>query len=161
MATTPEKAREHYLKNRDKYLLKAKQWALDNPDRVKEISRKWQLDNPDRFKQHQLKYRKSNPKKFMVSHARRRALKVGREFTITWEDLPDIPQYCPLLGIEINVWAELSHRPSIDRIDSSLGYIPGNVQIISQRANMLKNNATGIELLCLAVNLLEMEGNLE
>lgn len=36
--------------------------------------------------------------------------------------------------------------PSLDRIDSSKGYVKGNVRVISARANMLKNNATVEEL---------------
>ena len=35
---------------------------------------------------------------------------------------------------------------SIDRKDSSKGYVKGNVAIISRRANLLKNNATIAEL---------------
>lgn len=37
-------------------------------------------------------------------------------------------------------------RPSLDRINPDRGYVPGNVQVISFRANTLKNNATREEL---------------
>jgi len=36
--------------------------------------------------------------------------------------------------------------PSIDRVDNSKGYVPGNVRIISWRANRLKNDATVEEM---------------
>ena len=36
--------------------------------------------------------------------------------------------------------------PTIDRIDNAVGYVPGNVRIISQRANVLKSNGTDKEL---------------
>ena len=52
-------------------------------------------------------------------------------------DLSDIviPEICPILGTPIDT-------PSIDRIDSSKGYVKGNVMICSNRANVLKNNGS-------------------
>ena len=65
------------------------------------------------------------------------------------EDIPEIPKYCPVLGIEIKsntTNAPLDSSPSLDRIDSSKGYIKGNVRIISNRANRIKSDATIEEL---------------
>jgi hypothetical protein len=39
--------------------------------------------------------------------------------------------------------------PSLDRIDPSRGYIPGNVQVISNRANLLKRDGTLREIVLL------------
>jgi hypothetical protein len=35
--------------------------------------------------------------------------------------------------------------PSLDRINNMKGYVPGNVKIISWRANHLKSNGTALE----------------
>ena len=57
-------------------------------------------------------------------------------------------EYCPLLEIKLN-WGETTNEggrnidtPSLDRISPNLGYIPGNVRIISNLANMMKSSAT-------------------
>jgi len=41
---------------------------------------------------------------------------------------------------------QVENSPSLDRIDNSKGYVPGNIAVISMRANMIKNNATLAEL---------------
>jgi hypothetical protein len=43
--------------------------------------------------------------------------------------------------------------PSLDRIDSSLGYVKGNVWVISWRANHIKTDATLDELRLLVTGL--------
>jgi hypothetical protein len=50
---------------------------------------------------------------------------------------------CPVLGIKLE-WGDkiTGNTPSFDRVVPELGYIKGNVRIISMRANRLKNNAT-------------------
>ena len=40
--------------------------------------------------------------------------------------------------------------PSLDRWDNTKGYIPGNVFVISMRANMLKSNVSREEILQIA-----------
>lgn len=73
----------------------------------------------------------------------------GIEFTIQPEDLIPV-SHCPILGEKLDYRGlgviEVRHKPSIDRIDNSKGYVPGNVQIISLRANTLKRDSTLAEL---------------
>ena len=46
-----------------------------------------------------------------------------------------------------------SLSPSLDKIKPHLGYVPGNVLVVSHRANMIKHDATPEELSLLATNL--------
>ncbi len=87
----------------------------------------------------------------LLSTAKARAKSKGLEFSICLEDI-DIIDTCPILGIPLR-WGKPNRgdytSPSLDRIDSSKGYIPGNIQVISWRANVLKRDATIEELLLL------------
>lgn len=69
-------------------------------------------------------------------------------FNITIMDLDPVPSYCPIfpwLKIELN--GPKFSVPSLDRIIPNKGYIKGNVEIISWRANTIKNNASVKELI--------------
>jgi hypothetical protein len=58
-----------------------------------------------------------------------------------------IPAVCPVLGIPIVLGEQRSENsPSLDRITPKLGYVPGNVRVISDKANRLKGDRTLGEL---------------
>lgn len=85
----------------------------------------------------------------MLHSAKYRAKKKGVPFTIAIEDV-SIPAVCPVLGIPLVVATGTrvprDDSPTLDRIDNSAGYIPGNVLVVSWKANRIKNNATVEEL---------------
>ena len=91
----------------------------------------------------------------MLTRAKSRA-KIGNiPFNLTLEDI-SIPHTCPLLGIPIEVQPKKGYHPnspSLDKIIPEKGYIKGNVWVISNRANTLKNDATLTELKTLVENL--------
>ena len=92
-------------------------------------------------------------KKYLLSNARKRAKEKNLEFNIDISDII-IPEKCPLLEIPISIDGKNKQAScSIDRINNSLGYVKGNVWVVSYRANMLKNNATLEEIELLAKNL--------
>lgn len=62
-----------------------------------------------------------------------------------------IPETCPVLGIPLTIGGKRSpSSPSLDRIDPALGYVPGNIRVISDRANRLKGARSLHALLRLA-----------
>jgi|DEB0MinimDraft_6_1074348.scaffolds.fasta_scaffold47078_2 hypothetical protein len=97
----------------------------------------------------QVRWRKNNPIKHMVIRARCRARDKGIEFSITHEDVEKLT-HCPVFGTELNYEPQpsaFSHNAaSLDRIDNSKGYVPGNVTIMSLRANTLKRDASVEEI---------------
>lgn len=78
------------------------------------------------------------------------AKKRGIPFELSLTDLYDLdyPLTCPILGIPLrfNVGQVKDNSYSVDRIDNSKGYSIDNIQVISYKANILKNNATIEEL---------------
>ena len=69
---------------------------------------------------------------------------MGIVSNLTLQDI-EIPKFCPILGIRIK-YKGGDASPSVDRITPQFGYIKGNVQVISMRANRIKNDATPDEL---------------
>jgi hypothetical protein len=97
--------------------------------------------------------RLNNPNRFLLSRAKSRAKKKGLEFNIDKSDI-DVPIICPILGIPIikeykkgTKGGPSPNSPSLDRVDNSLGYVKGNVRVISHKANTMKHNATATELI--------------
>lgn len=79
--------------------------------------------------------------------AKGRAKRRKMDFDIEVSDVV-IPDYCPVLGVKMQrgTVEEHNNSPSLDRRDSQLGYVKGNVFVISTRANMIKNDSTLEEL---------------
>lgn len=84
-------------------------------------------------------YKRNNAKELFYA-AKQRAKIKGISFTITIEDVI-IPDKCPVFDIPLNHNDRL-HVPTLDRKVNELGYVKGNVQVISAKANRLKNNGT-------------------
>jgi hypothetical protein len=68
-----------------------------------------------------------------------------------------LPSVCPMLGKPLNYegtgregYTREEYSPSLDRIDSSKGYTKDNIQVISWRANRIKNDSTPEELMMIA-----------
>ena len=65
-----------------------------------------------------------------------------------------MPDCCPVLGIKLERNRDKCGpgpgSPTLDRIVPSLGYVPGNVVVISHKANSIKSNATAAEIRAVA-----------
>ena len=122
-----------------------KKWYQKNKEKVKQNNHQRYLENPAERKLYSKKWRIANPSKKLLQGAAERAKKNNIEINITIEDIV-IPEICPVLGIPLQINSggkrAASGSPSLDRIDSSKGYVKGNVQVISHRANAIKNDGT-------------------
>ncbi len=136
----------------------------------KEWHRKFREENPEYHKNQYQRHREKRIKesqdwyannligsfekkiRSLLYVAKKRAKARDIEFSVGILDFEKVT-HCPLLGVELsfsNKRDSKDNSPSIDRLDTSKGYVQGNVWIVSARANAIKNNASieELELIC-------------
>lgn len=131
----------------------------------------WQQENKERHNKHVRDYSKRNPEvgrastqrwreknigtlpyaqRDMLNRAKRRAKVNGYDINITLSDISacwPTDGCCPVLGFELDLTGkDRWHSPSLDRIDTSKGYVKGNIIVVSYRANSIKQDSTLDEL---------------
>jgi hypothetical protein len=144
--------RNYYLEHKDKYI----------PDPVKKRVNdlKYQEKNRDKINSARRQWRWDNYEKEMYMQVRKRCVADSIPFNLELDDI-QIPECCPYLlfpltriGGQGRVWT----NPSLDRIDPTKGYTKGNVEVISMRANAMKQAATKEELLTFSNSVIEKFG---
>lgn len=87
-----------------------------------------------------------------VIDKRRKCKKRGLPFALTKDYLLSIaPATCPVFGVPLTYgWVGKRggepHSPSVDRIVPELGYVPGNIIIVSHLANIVRHTATPAQI---------------
>ena len=148
MTTYDNYHRKYYLENRERIL--ARQLLVSRSRR--QIPEKVTGDNENRRKKY-----KEHPELELFKNAMNRARRKGIEFSINVSDIK-IPTRCPYLDIEL-VGGTYTDRkrgasPTIDRIDPTIGYTPSNIEVISDLANRMKQNATPEQLIKFAESII-------
>lgn len=107
----------------------------------------WNKDNPERRRETERRYREKDPIRYLLHTTKYNAKAKGLEWNLSRNDI-FIPEKCPVFNTDFKhgTW----YAMSVDRIDSTKGYIPGNVQVISRLANSMKQHATNDELISFA-----------
>lgn len=121
---------------------------------IRRKKRSEELRATERWKKRE--YKRLHPSGNLWSCVKYRAKREGMDFDIAIDDLV-IPKFCPYLGIELTSEkgeGHLDNLMSVDRINPKLGYIKGNVEVISYKANRMKNDASAQELVAFAESIL-------
>ena len=85
-------------------------------------------------KHHSRKFRELKPDKYAFANLRHHANRRGIEFTLTFEQFIEVAK--PAGYIEAK--GRTARALHIDRIDNSLGYVAGNIQVITASENCSK-----------------------
>lgn len=129
----------------------------NKPLSQKDYLKRARKENPEKFKMWKQDWMDANPKKRLLYFTRVRAKAINIEHTLSEEDIV-IPTHCPYLGIELETTNRMGNRftsPSVDRVDNSKGYVKGNIEVISFKANIMKGTASIEELVFFAHKVLE------
>ena len=150
--------REWYKANKEKRREYNREYREANKERIQEYKRDWYKANKERLQErrdankekkqeYNREYLKTNVEMSMWHSCKKRAKKGNLPFDLTIEDL-EVPEKCPILGLELKAGNDSSREisPSLDRIVPELGYVKGNIRVISLRANRLKSDASIEEL---------------
>lgn len=82
---------------------------------------------------------------YIIRNSKYCAKRRNIEFSIKYTDF-ELPELCPILGIKLEYGVghdgNAPQHATLDRIDNTKGYVPGNVMIVSRLANAMKNEAS-------------------
>lgn len=97
---------------------------------------------PEKIKKSELE----KQQKLKLSRKKSSAIAKGNYWDVEYEDII-WPTHCPILGIELDYFAEKAHDGSMsfDQLVAGEGYTKENMIIMSWRANRIKNDGTAEE----------------
>lgn len=144
---TKKRVRAYYEANKEAIKLRSRIRYNQNKELHSHQCKVWRESNKDKVSDYRDRWLKENPSYDMYHNAKRRAKDLGIPFDITYKDI-EIPEVCPILKISMvrGVGKSSEFSPSLDRIIPELGYVKGNIAVISSRANRLKNDSSIEEL---------------
>lgn len=148
---------QYSVKIREKKKLYDKKRYEEKKEEIQRKSRERYHRTKEKFKDRKIKYLESNLESALFRSAKARAKLKNIEFLLEKDDIV-IPEYCPYLGTPLTrcrgegaIWT----NPSVDRINNKLGYVKTNIEIISRKANVMKQDATIEELIAFAIGVLK------
>ena len=170
MTDQREYMQEYRQSNKEKIAERTKRWHEANPEKQAEYARKYRQRNKEAVSQRakikrassdyvrdrDRKYRELSVKTFL-SHKfsqlkkERHRNKVDPKYQceIVLEDLLNLWELqsgkCAITGKQMTHRKNSLYGASVDRIDSSIGYVKGNIQLVCQAINFAKNKYTNEE----------------
>jgi hypothetical protein len=159
------KCKKWYENNTEYAKEQSQKWRDEHPEQAKETKRTYYSTHKEKIKLSQQAtvnkkrayynhmknmYKRSHWAQKILGECHRRAKKKGVPFDMKASDLFDpktgaVPEFCPIfphIRIDYNGGPDRRCWPSVDRIVPELGYVTGNVWVISFSANTWKMNGS-------------------
>lgn len=155
----------HREANQEEYRSYRRKYYAANAEKFRAVSRQYRQENGDIVRQKEKDYYRTHPEKILLKGARQRARRFSVPFGITLEDILKLfpsDGCCPITKepFEQGDGKVGPRSMSLDRINPSLGYVPGNIAVISHLANTIKSDCTDPEVFRRVARYLET-GKLE
>ena len=155
-----KRSRKYYHAHSDVCKTRGREWKKQNPESGRTNRALYVKKHPDRVKATKAKCYSEVPIDTALWRAARcRAKRNNIPFSIDMEDVI-VPLICPVFGITLmrGSGKQVAESPTLDRVEASLGYVKGNVRVISWKANRLKSDASLEDLESLVIYLREHRG---
>ena len=161
-----EYGKKYYQENKEKINEQAKQYRLENKEKIIEHKREYYQENKEKISEQAKQYRLENKEMWMCTASKVRAKQKNLPFNLSTEYLKEIwpeDNKCPALGITMRKgdFCVTDHSPTLDRIIPKLGYIKGNVQVVSALANRIMSDATVNQVMAVAKHYEKITKELE
>ncbi len=140
---------------KEKYKKKKIEYRASLSEEQKEKQKKWKREY-DRKREASLDLDQRRNRKIghMHSHAKKRAEDRDLPFNIIKQDIADVwpkDDYCPALRIALRIrrgnTGPTDNSPSLDRVIPHLGYVKGNIAVVSRLANQIMSSARPSEVI--------------
>jgi hypothetical protein len=150
------KAREQRKKNPEPYRQSVRRSYENNKERYQGYTKAWKKALRDGANSGDIE----KTQKYIHLMVRTRARKTGVEYTLLQEDIPVVYK-CPVFGYDLmaHEGSPQNNSFSLDKIDPKKGYVKGNVQVVSFRANNLKNSLRPEEAMAFVKWILSLYDN--
>ena len=127
-----------------------RRWVKNHPIEAKAIKQRFAKRNPRYMEEYQPNWRGKNYASYLCRGTKGRATKTKREWRLNleWFKQKLSAGVCEQTGIRFNFDFSIKHpfRPSVDRINSKLGYTPENCQLVCCIFNIAKSNWSNDQL---------------
>jgi hypothetical protein len=144
-----ESSKRYAANNKDKVMARITKWHFANIERRRIKGREYKRKAAARIKAHDREKLLSDPERHWtrraITRCKNRAKAEGAQFDIDSSDLLPLPEFCSVFGIKLDYFGGPERRTwaSVDRIVPALGYVKGNVRVISFAANWAKSDSAG------------------
>jgi hypothetical protein len=165
---TPEYRREYYQNNKEKYKEAFRKRYEENREELLAKARQWKEDNREHcaeYNKRKREERQYDPELFVRDvmdrvreSARTRDLELDIDKDYIRQLLIESNGVCSMSGVKLSTMHNDPNKASIDRIDSSKGYIKGNVRVVATRSNLIKNKWSDAEILEWALTFVQHHG---